>query len=228
MSQNKRQLESLKELQSVRLSAAARTRIQEELQSYAKFHAVAGTDTKHYKVKPWWRSIHPTLYSLPVIALVLLVVVSVRPAQEDIIMTKEAPLQADMFDSSLGDEPLERSMSTMMAAEPIPAAQVLADTESRISGLQTVLDAHQGEFPTETYTRLTNTLARAHALAADAETKSTDDEILQTTYEAADLAGQVESELSLLGTVTIDPNTGAIIDIDLSTPPSILDYNTAE
>ena len=228
MSQNKRQLENLKELQSVRLSLKARTRIHEELQSYAKFHAVAGTDTEPAEAKPWWKHVHPALYSLPVIAMVVLMVASQRPTHEDTIMTKEAPLETDMFDSSLGDEALERSMSTMMAAEPIPAAQVLADTESRISGLQAVLDAHQTEFPTETYTRLTTTLARAHVLAADAETKSTDDEMLQTTYEAADVAGQVESELSLLGTVTIDPNTGAIIDIDLSTPPSILDYNTAE
>ena len=117
------------------------------------------------------------------------------------------------------DAQADVGVSTMIALEPIDVALLAADVEKRVYTLRDVVERHKSEFDANVYTKLSTNLKDALSLVVQAQAESSDEASRETLYRAADLMGDVESTLSLLGTVKIDTDTGMIIDVDLSTPP---------
>lgn len=114
----------------------------------------------------------------------------------------------------------DAAVGTMLAFEPVELSTLLKDANKRIISLQKLLVRYQSEIKSDLYTEYQEKLSEAAELMAQANTQ-TEAEARQTVATASDLAGQVESGLSLLGTVSINPETGAIIEIDFSVVPPL-------
>lgn len=123
------------------------------------------------------------------------------------------------------DESAQASSMALMSTEL--AGEIDIDTRfeavvTRVASLRGVIDAEAdlaAEAESDMRAKLDTAaehIADARAeLARDAETAA------ETSIMAAEnMAGEVEAALSLLGTVTIDQETGLIIDVDLTNPPA--------
>jgi hypothetical protein len=111
------------------------------------------------------------------------------------------------------------SLGTMLAIDEIDAEAFRLNTEARIKNLVQVVENNEAELSAEVYLTLSAKLDEASELVAEAETQA-EVQSRNTLDKAATLAGEVESKLSTLGSVRLDMNSGAIIDIDFSTVPA--------
>jgi hypothetical protein len=93
----------------------------------------------------------------------------------------------------------------------------------RINGLLEVIERHEAQFEADMYTELIAQLEDGLEILERSKTE-TEEEAKNSVITAADVAGGVEGTLSTIGTVTINEETGAIIDIDLSKKPEPIEY----
>lgn len=228
MSQNKQQLESLKELQSVRLSDTARTVIKNELTAYAETHRVVTTDTqpKASSASLNWLRLHPAIYAMPFAALLLLMLVQYEPAYKSMETKYIEPAATPSPRSTTENHNFYKANQMMdeqadsaavMAVGQIDVAAQLQNIDTRITGLRTLIAKYRLNIGEATYTSSLKNLNNAAAHLSLASTEI-DDAAAAELAIATELVAEVESNLSLLGTVTIDPETGAIIAIDFSNP----------
>ncbi|MEX0918015.1 MAG: DUF5667 domain-containing protein [Candidatus Paceibacterota bacterium] len=112
-------------------------------------------------------------------------------------------------------------MSTQLAGEIDLDARFEA-VIARVASLRGVINA-EAELEAETRNDMRTTLdtAAEHITDARAELARNAEAAAEASIVAAEeLAGEVEAALSLLGTITIDQETGLIIDVDLANPPA--------
>ncbi|MDA8596860.1 hypothetical protein N9L26_00815 [Candidatus Pacebacteria bacterium] len=109
----------------------------------------------------------------------------------------------------------ESSVSTSMLAEPIETSTIYTDTQARLDALTTLLERYETSLPDEVMAELSGELNEVGELQIQVLMQSNLDLAREAALEASDGVGQVEAALSLLGEVVIDPDTGAIVDIDL-------------
>ena len=83
-----------------------------------------------------------------------------------------------------------------------------------------VIEENQSQLSAEVYVSLSNKLDEADTLLVQAESQA-EVQSRNSIEQAAVLAGEVESKLTTLGSVRLDMNSGAIIDIDFSTAPAL-------
>lgn len=132
--------------------------------------------------------------------------------------TGNARQSADVANSvamSESTDDTDMAMSATMAMKPVDGATLSANLTTRLEALFAVLGRYKAEIQTEVYAEFEAALVEARELIAVAKTQ-TEAEARANFSAAADLVGQVEASLSSLGQVKIDPETGAIIDLDLN------------
>ena len=102
-----------------------------------------------------------------------------------------------------------------------------ADMEARTTALKNILVKYKSKLNTSVHTELTTKITTATTLTIEAKTQAETDARV-TLDKAATLAGEVESKLSTLGQVEIDPSTGIIADIDFSIDPMKINRGDGE
>lgn len=112
------------------------------------------------------------------------------------------------------------ALGTTFAAGEIDLETFRANTQTRVENLIEVLEESEAKISTEVYLALRTKLDQADELVVESQTQA---EVAsrQSITKAAELAGEVESKLTTLGTAQIDVDTGAIIDIDFSNVPAL-------
>lgn len=110
------------------------------------------------------------------------------------------------------------ALSSSLALEPIDLSVLANSTEARATALKELLVSSSAELSAEAQTTLNAKLDSALGIVSDVSL-SAESEARTQLYTAADLVGEVEAALTTMGTATINPDTGAIIDIDFSTKP---------
>lgn len=109
--------------------------------------------------------------------------------------------------------------TSMLAVEPVEVGELQRMTTARMESLRSVLERHEDEIRADVHAEMTATLDEADELMIQVMIQSSTDVARRILLQISDLVGKVEATLSTMGTVKIDTNTGAIVDIDLSTPP---------
>lgn len=110
--------------------------------------------------------------------------------------------------------------TTMLATAPINEEKLIADTQTRIESLYELLDTYRNEIDPVLRAKLDTKLDAATEALGQAKQRQ-GDQARTLALSAADDAGKVESVLSLLGSVEIDRETGAITSVDFSNPPKL-------
>jgi hypothetical protein len=109
--------------------------------------------------------------------------------------------------------------SSDLSMEVVSVADLRAQVNSRLSGLQSVIAEHRSELSAEVRAELETNLSNAETFAAEASA-AVEADARRLLNNAADVLGRIESRLSTMGTVEINSATGAIIDIDFSRVPA--------
>jgi hypothetical protein len=115
------------------------------------------------------------------------------------------------------------ALGTMLAIDEMDAEAFRLNTQARVDSLMELVEENQSQLSAEVYISLSNKLDEADALLVQAESQA-EVQSRNSIDRAAVLAGEVESKLTTLGSVRLDMNSGAIIDIDFSNAP-VLDIN---
>ena len=113
--------------------------------------------------------------------------------------------------------------TSLLATQEMDIDAFRASAEARVENLVSVVEDSQAELSAEVYASLTAKLEAADELIVESRTQAEAD-ARASLNEASELAGEVESKLSTLGTVEINTQTGAIVDIDFDTVP-VLELN---
>jgi hypothetical protein len=117
------------------------------------------------------------------------------------------------FDTEGGAE-----ISTMMAIAPIDIRTLFTMTEGRKASLAKVVGESRADVDAELYAKWDDALEASTALIVRAKANN-EAETRRLLTEAADVLGQIESDITRMATVSIDTNTGFILNADFSTPP---------
>lgn len=112
------------------------------------------------------------------------------------------------------------ALGTMLAIDEMDAEAFRLNTQARVDSLMEVIEENQSQLSAEVYVSLSNKLDEADTLLVQAESQA-EVQSRNSIEQAAVLAGEVESKLTTLGSVRLDMNSGAIIDIDFSTAPAL-------
>lgn len=109
--------------------------------------------------------------------------------------------------------------ATELATGTSTISELQSRTSARLSGLQSVIAEHQADISAAVQAELTANLERAEELATDAAV-AIEADARRLYDDAATALGEVEAKLSTIGTVEIDTDNGAIIDIDFNNVPA--------
>jgi hypothetical protein len=121
---------------------------------------------------------------------------------------------------------IDTSLSSTLATRVMDVATFRTMTETRVEDLVSVVEKSESELSAEVYVSLIAKLDEATELLVESQTQA-EVEARATIDKASELAGDVESKLTTLGTAKIDAQTGAIIEIDFSNIPP-LELNIGE
>ncbi|MBY0538720.1 hypothetical protein K2P47_04990 [Patescibacteria group bacterium] len=136
--------------------------------------------------------------------------------------TKLAAENATATDTTMTTSIATSKMSSDVATGLYDINVYQSDMTVRTEALVKVITQHQAEIDLDVKTDLMAKLDVATKLTLEASVQ-TEEDARSTLDKAALLTGEVESKLSTLGQVEIDPNTGIIIGIDFSIDPMIID-----
>jgi hypothetical protein len=112
------------------------------------------------------------------------------------------------------------ALGTTLATGKIDPETLRANTQTRIESLIEIVKKSEAELSAEVYLALSAKLDDANELLVESKTQ-TEVQSQQSLMKAGELAGEVESKLTTLGTAKIDVNTGVILDIDFSEVPAL-------
>lgn len=124
-------------------------------------------------------------------------------------------------DTSLG-------LGTTLATRKMSPEALRTQTEARVTNLSKVVAKSKDKISTKVHAEFTTKLDTANKLIFHSKTQA-EVESQQSLMKAAELAGEIESTISTMGTAEVDVNTGAIIDIDFdNVPPKEMEDNRTE
>lgn len=112
----------------------------------------------------------------------------------------------------------DTSMSSMLTTREMDIATFRANTEARVQNLNALVERNKSNVSAEVYVSLTAKLEVASELIVDSLNQA-EAEARASVTEASELAGEIESQLTTLGTAEIDMQSGAIIEIDFTNVP---------
>lgn len=134
------------------------------------------------------------------------------------LVINDASLAIDL--SMIGRTGADGSFTTSLATQEIAVSELQAMTTARLNSLTNVVTTKQAELSAEAYAEFKTKLDTASELSADVDV-ATEADARAAFNTIAELLGDVEAKLSTLGTVKIDENSGAIVDIDFSRVPAL-------
>lgn len=143
--------------------------------------------------------------------------ISATVGQFNILLNTDGALTIDLSDINASVYS-DTSFGTSLSLEPISVEMLKANTEARITALETVVNSKRAELSAKAYAEFEANLAASTDLMVKAETQA-ETEARNTLFAASDMLGQIESKISTLGTVKVDIDTGAIVDVDFSIVP---------
>lgn len=123
------------------------------------------------------------------------------------------------FVSSDSDTETNSQAAIMLSTGKMSPEALRVNTIARVENLTRVVGESKSELSSEAYVSLSTKLDKANKLVVDSKTQA-EVESQQSLMEAGKIAGEVESTLTTLGTVKIEENTGAVVDIDFSRIPA--------
>ena len=116
---------------------------------------------------------------------------------------------------------VDMALTSEFAPESPETSQLLASAYERLKALRNLLIEYESDIPPDVHFELSAVLDEASLLLDQAGHSPAETVASEMLIEATAVLGEVEAELSLMGKLTIDPDTGMITDIDFSQPVTL-------